>query len=248
MKYLIDTYIARHFLAHSVVVRRDAGHRLARESDAKYGAGPSGMIRNGVWMQEGGDGIAVGVRGDGGCDARKISSLPAGHHADNQGADRRPAVPDQREGRLHRPRAEPHEGRPANRKDWKGRVGHRLHRIMDMVISALGRIFGESVRAPGTACMDITKGGTLPPAIRTPATGRSGGWAGANPPGRQDGRRRCGMLPHDARRGRRGRPYPAGGAAPARAEPARAGRPGRAPVPACVGRGTKTAPGLRRKR
>ena len=118
-------------------------------------------------------GIDIEMRGDGGYDTRRIFSLLAklgiipiikvrinsNTRADGVDRARAMAVLEQLGGnctnqtlaRMVR------EARLANQKDWKARVRYGLRWIVEIVISAFKRIFGESIRAltPYTAYVEI---------------------------------------------------------------------------------------------
>ncbi len=120
-------------------------------------------------------GITMEVRGDGGYDARKIFSLlarlgiipiirvriDASTRSDGVDRARALAVLEQLGGRggcTNRALARMmKDERLANQKDWKERVRYGLRWIVEIVISAFKRIFGESVRAltPGTTYVEI---------------------------------------------------------------------------------------------
>ena len=120
-------------------------------------------------------GIAIEMRGDGGYDTRRLFSLLAklditpiikvrinsNTRADGVDYTRAMAVLEQLGGggdctnrtlaRMVR------EARLANQKDWKTKVRYGLRWIVEIVISAFKRIFGESIRAltPYTAYIEI---------------------------------------------------------------------------------------------
>lgn len=120
-------------------------------------------------------GLAIELRGDGGYDTRKIFSLLVAlgiipiikvrinsvARAEDEYRARTLAVLEQLGGKgdctdqdLNRMIK---NERLANQKDWKERVRYGLRWIVEIVISAFKRVFGESVRAltPGTAYIEI---------------------------------------------------------------------------------------------
>lgn len=119
--------------------------------------------------------IQVEMRADGGYDSREAFSLlshlgitpiirvriNSGTRSKGVDRSRTMAVLDQLGGKgdctnyeLHRMR---NEERRANQKEWKGDVRYGLRWIVEIVISAFKRVFGESVRArtPYTAYVEI---------------------------------------------------------------------------------------------
>ena len=120
-------------------------------------------------------GLSIEMRGDGGYDTRKIFALLAAlgiipiikvrinsaASTEDEYRARSMAVLEQLGGKggctdqdLNRMIR---DERLANRKGWKERVRYGLRWIVEIVISAFKRIFGESIRAPapGTACIEI---------------------------------------------------------------------------------------------